>query len=139
MAITTAICNSYKQEVLDGVHQTGDVYKIALYTSAATLGAETKEFTTAGEVKGSGYSSGGLAMVGYRVVSDNGAAVLYWTSNPTWARSTFTARGALIYNATRSSRALAVYDFGADITSTEGPFVVHIQAPTAETGLIVLR
>lgn len=98
MAITAAVCLSYKADLFNGIHQAADVYKIALYTSAATLDASTAAYTATGEVVGSGYSAGGLTLSGFSVTLDTATEILDWTTDPVWNPATITARGALIYN-----------------------------------------
>lgn len=137
MAITAAICNSYKQEIMQGVHEAADTYKIALYTSAATLGASTTVYTSTNEVaNGSGYTTGGATLAGFAVTIDTNTAVLDFTTDPTWPTSTITARGALIYNSTQANKAVCVLDFGADVTSTADTFTVQFPAATAAAGLV---
>lgn len=140
MAITTAICTSFKSDLLAGTHLAADVYKIALFTNAATLGAGTTAYSSTNEVaNGNGYTTGGATLSGYQVVTDGTTVILDWTTDPTWPASTITARGALIYNSTRSNIAVAVFDFGADITSTAGTFTATLPAATAAAGLIKLN
>jgi len=137
MAIQAAICNSYKKEVLDGVHLAADAYKIALFTSAATLSKSTTAYAATNEVaNGNGYTTGGATLAGFTTALDTDTAVLDWTTDPTWPAATITARGALIYNSTRSNKAVAVLDFGADIASTNGTFTVTFPAATAAAGLV---
>lgn len=131
MAITAAICNSYKQEILQGVHQSGDTYKIALFTSSAGLDKNTSSYSSSNEASGTGYSAGGQALSGFTVSISGDTAYIDWTTDPVWSSSTITARGALIYNSTRSNKAVAVLDFGADKTSTSGNFTVQLPAPGA--------
>lgn len=138
MAITQAMCNSFKQDVLNGVHQPGDVYKIALYTSAAALDATTAAYSATNEVVGTGYSAGGATLSGFSVGGSGATAWLDWTTDPSWAASTITARGALIYNTTRSNKAVAVLDFGSDKTSTSGTFTVVLPTPDASNALVRL-
>jgi len=123
MAITAAICNSFKKELLDGsgTHLAADVYKIALYTSDATLNKNTTAYSATNEVGNSGtYAAGGQSLSGFTVVLDGDTAILDWTSNPQWTSATIAAAGALIYNSSRSNKAVAVLDFGGVITSTNG-------------------
>lgn len=137
MAITAGICNSFKQEILQGVHEAADTYKIALYPSTATIGPTTTVYSSTGEVaNGNGYTTGGATLTGFSVTLDTGTAILDWTTDPSWPSSTFTARGALIYNVTQTNKAVAVLDFGADITATNGTFTVTFPAATAAAGLI---
>jgi len=134
MAITTAICNSYKQEILEGVHASTDTYKIALYTSSATLGAGTTAYSSSNEVSGTGYDSGGKTLTGY--VSGLSTSTAYITfSDPSWANSTITARGCLIYNSSKTNKAVACFDFGSDVVSVSGTFTIDLPAAGA-TALI---
>lgn len=137
MAITAAVCNSFKQEILSGVHTNAHTYKIALFTSAATLGATTTTYAATNEVaNGNGYTTGGATLTGFTTSLDSGTAILDFTTDPTWAASSFTARGALIYNSSVSNKAVAVLDFGSDITSTSDTFTVTFPAAVAATGLV---
>lgn len=137
MAIQQSLCNSFKTEALDGVHLAADSYKIALYTSAATLSKATTAYAATNEASGAGYTAGGATLVGRSVVLDVDTAILDFT-DPQWASASITARGALIYNASKSNKAVAVLDFGQDITSTNGLFTVALPAPAAATALIHL-
>ena len=139
MAITTAMCTSFRAEVLQGVHSSADTYKIALYTSAATMDSTTTAYTTTNEVSGVGYTAGGQTLVGFSVTTSGTTAILDWTTDPSWANATITARGAMIYNASKSNKAVAVWDFGADKTSTTGTFAVTFPAPDATNGLIKIK
>jgi hypothetical protein len=137
MAITAALCNSFKQECLAMTpHTAADTYKIALYTSTATLNKSTTAYAATNEVAGAGYTATGAALSGFSVTLDTDTAILDWTTDPTWPAATITARGALIYNSSRSNKAVAVLDFGADIASTNGTFTVQLPAPTAAAGII---
>jgi hypothetical protein len=134
MAITTAICNSYKQEILEGVHSSTDTYKIALFTSSATLGAGTTAYSSSNEVSGTGYDAGGKTLTGY--VSGLSTSTAYITfSDPSWADSTITARGCLIYNSSKTNKAVACFDFGSDVVSVSGTFTIDLPAAGA-TALI---
>lgn len=134
MAITTAITNSYKQEILEGVHASGDTYKVALYTDAATLGASTTAYSSTNEVVGTGYTSGGKTLSGFTTGLNTSVAYLTFT-DPEWLGSTITARGCMIYNASKSNKAVAVFDFGANITSSNGTFTVDF--PTTEGSSLI--
>ena len=138
MAFTgSAICNSFKQELLQGIHLAADAYMIALYTNSAALTKATTAYAATAEVGASGtYVAGGMALVGFTVALDGDTAYIDWTTDPEWTGATITARGALIYNATRANKAVAVIDFGADKTSTAGSFKVQLPAPAAATALI---
>ena len=138
MAITAALCNSFKTELLAMTpHTAADVYKIALYPSTATLSKATTAYSSTGEcANGNGYTTGGATLVGFNVTLDNDTVILDWTTDPTWTTSTITARGALIYNSSRSDKAVAVLDFGSDISSTADTFSIVFPLPAAATGLI---
>lgn len=136
MAITAAFCNSFKQELFDGTHQAGDDYKIALFTSAATLNKSTTAYSTTNEVSGTGYSAGGQSLASRSVSLDGDTAIVDWGTDPSWPNSTITARGALIYNATRSNKACAVLDFGTDVVSSNGTFTVALPAPSAAAAVL---
>ena len=142
MAITTnAICNSFKEELLQGEHDftvsTGDVFKLALYTSAASIGADTTSFTTSNEVANTGqYASGGGALVN-ALVSVNGTTAFVDFNDLSFTGVTLTARGALIYNTSNSNTAVAVLDFGGDKTATAGTFTV--QFPDANDTQAIIR
>ena len=139
MAISQAMCTSFKQELLEAVHNFknsgGDTFKIALYTSSASLGAGTTAYTTSNEVSGTGYTAGGNTLT--RVdPSSSGTTALTDFANSTWSSSTITARGALIYNDTDSDKAGAVLDFGADKVSSGGDFTVSFPAADASNAII---
>ena len=125
MAITSAICNSYKQEILEGVHASTDTYKIALFTDAATLGAATTAYSTTNEVSGAGYTAGGATLSGFSSGLASSTAYLTF-SDPSFSNATITARGCMIYNSSKSNKAVAVFDFGSNITSTSGTFTVDL-------------
>lgn len=137
MAITQAMCSSFKQQLLLGEHDMDtDTIKIALYTSAATLGASTTVYTTSDEVVGTGYTAGGNTLTGASV-SLSGTTAFVDFSDTTWSTATITARGALIYNSSKSNKAVAVLDFGGDKTSTAGNFTV--QFPTNDASSAIIR
>ena len=134
MAITTTMTNSYKQDVLSGTQTSADTYKIALYTSLATLDASTTAYSATNEVVGTNYTAGGATLTGFTTGLSSSTAYLTFT-NPTWSTSTITARGCLIYNSSKSNKSVAAYDFGGDVTSTAGTFTVNFPAAGA-SGLI---
>lgn len=136
MSIVQNITTSYKAEVLQGIHDAADTYKIALYTNAATLGAATTTYTTANEVVGVGYTAGGVTLSGFNVTTSGTTAILDFTTDPFWENATITARGALIYNSSKSNKAVYVLDFGSDITSTNGTFAITLPTPDVANGLI---
>lgn len=130
MAITTAICNSYKQEILEGVHASTDTYKIALYTSSATLGASTTAYSATNEVTGAGYDAGGKTLTGFVSGLSTGTAYITF-DDPSWTSSTITARGCLIYNSSKTNKAVACFDFGSDVISVSGTFTIDLPAAGA--------
>jgi len=138
MAITTAMCSSFKEELLKGVHDfENDTFKMALYTSSATLDASTTAYTVTNEVSGTGYTAGGQDLDS-PTVTLSGTTAFVDFADETWTGASITARGALIYNSTVvGNPAVAVFDFGADKTSTAGDFVV--QFPTADASNAVIR
>lgn len=139
MAITQAICSSFKQELLVGTHNftvtTGDVFKIALYTSAATLGASTTVYSATNEVSGTGYTAGGATLTNVTPVLTGTTAICDF-ADVTWSAATITARGALIYNSTDGNKAVIVLDFGSDKTSTAGDFTIQFPVPDASNAII---
>lgn len=136
MAITSAVCNTFKQELFGGIHDLDtDVIKIALYTSAATLGASTTAYTTSNEVVGAGYVAGGNTLSG-AVISLDGSVAIVDFSDTTWSTATITARGALIYNSSKSNKAIAAIDFGGDKISTSGDFTVVFPAATGTNAIV---
>jgi hypothetical protein len=138
MAISQAMCSSFKAEVLGGVHDLDtDTINIALYTSAATLSAATTAYTTSDEVAGAGYVAGGNTLTGPVITLDGTTAICDFADS-TWVSATITARGAVIYNASKANRAIAVLDFGSDKSSTAGDFTVIMPAAAATTALIRL-
>ena len=136
MAITQAMCSSFKQQILLGEHDLDtDVIKIALYTSAADLSAATTAYSTSNEVVGTGYTAGGNTLAG-ATVSLTGTTAFVDFSDTTWTTATITARGALIYNSSKSDKAIAVLDFGADKTSTAGSFTVQFPANDSSSAIV---
>ena len=142
MAITQALANSFKKQLLDGDHSFAsgsDVYKIALYSSSATLNSATTSYTTGNEVGASGqYTAGGGALVNGGTSIASGVAIVDFADR-SFTGVTLTARGALIYNtsATVANAAVAALDFGADKTATSGTFT--IQFPAFTTAAAILR
>lgn len=154
MPITQAMCTSFKAEVMLAVHDFrptgGDTFKIALYTSAANIDANTTAYTATNEVTGTNYTAGGNSLTNLGVVTSNNTAstgVGFTDFNDTtWTNATITARGALIYNTTPSANsnanttltnaAVAVLDFGSDKTSTDGDFTIIFPTATNTTAII---
>ena len=140
MAITQAMCTSFKKELLEGVHNFknsgGSTFKLALFTSSASLDAATTAYSTSNEVSGTGYSAGGLALT--RVdPSTSGTTALTDFADLTFSTATITANGAVIYNDGASDAAVIVLAFGGDKTSTAGDFT--IQFPTADASNAIIR
>jgi hypothetical protein len=143
MAITQALPNSFKKQLLDGDQDFstagagGDKFKLALYVSTATLGAATTSYTTSGEVSssGTGYTTGGKALVnsGTSVVS---TVAFTDFADLSFANVTLTARGALIYNTSFSNSAVAVLNFTTDKTATAGTFTIQFPAFTSSAAII---
>ena len=143
MAITQAVANSFKKELLEGEHKFqfsgGDSFKLALYSSTATLNSATTAYTSTNEVTASGqYSAGGGALVKPNPSTSvaSGVAIVDF-SDLSFTGVTLTARGALIYNTSTSNAAVAVLDFGSDKTATSGTFT--IQFPAFTTAAAILR
>jgi hypothetical protein len=143
MAITQAMCNSFKQELLVGTHNftasSGDSFKLSLHTSSATLNKSTTAYASSGlnEVaNGNGYTSGGVALTEVTPTLDGDTAITDF-ADASFTTATITARGALIYNDSQSDKAVCVLDFGADKTSTSGTFT--IQFPTADASNAIIR
>jgi hypothetical protein len=134
--MTQAIPTSFKAEILQGIHDSADTYKIALYTSASTLDATATAYTTTNEVSGVGYTSGGQVLSGFSVTTSGTTAILDFTTDPSWENATITARGALIYNASKANKAVMVLDFGSDKSNSEGTFTIRLPLPDATNGLI---
>ena len=141
MAITHAVCTSFKQEILVEGHDftatTGDTFKIALYSSDATLSASTTAYSDTNEVSDSGtYSAGGGSLTSATPTTSGTTAICDFT-DISFTSATITARGALVYNSTNSNKAVCVLDFGGDKTSTSGTFT--IQFPAADSSNAILR
>ncbi len=141
MAITTALCTSFKQELMEAVHNFknsgGSTFNLALYTSSASLGAGTTAYTTSNEVSGTNYTAKGASLT--RVdPSTSGTTALTDFADLTFSNATVTARGALIFNDSASGDpAVCALDFGGDKTSTAGDFT--IQFPTADASNAIIR
>ena len=139
MAITSAICTSFKQELLVGTHNftasSGNSFKLALYTSSASLDASTTAYTTSNEVSGTNYTAGGNALTNVTPTTSGTTAIVDF-ADLTFGTATVTARGCLIYNDTQSDKSVAAIDFGGDKTSTAGNFTIVFPSPTA-TGAII--
>ena len=143
MAISQAICDSFKQEIFEAVHNFtapgGNTFYLALYTSAADIGAATTAYTSSGEVSSTGtnYPAAGSALTSLGVGLASSTAFLDF-ADLTFPNVTLTARGCLIYNYTEAGKSVAAFDFGSDKTATDGDFTVIFPAPTATTAVIRL-
>ena len=154
MAITQALCTSFKQEILQGIHNftngsgggtttstgTGNTFKIALFTSSASLGAGTTAYADSNQVSGTGYSAGGNTLTNVTPTTSSTTALTDF-ADTTWSSSTITARGALIYNSSTTAgsanRAVAVVDFGSDKTTSAADFTITF--PTADASSAIIR
>ncbi len=144
MAITSAICNSFKQEILEAEHNftasTGNTFNLALYDSDASLGAGTTAYTTSEEItntSGTAYSAKGKALTSVTPTLDSSTAVCDF-ADVSWTSASFTARGCMIFNDSHSTDAsVCVIDFGGDKTATSGTFT--IQFPTADATNAIIR
>ena len=140
MAITQTLTDTFLQDCLDGGHNLGNggnTLKIALYTSSASLGATTSAYTTSNEVSGTGYTAGGATLSSQAVAFDSSNNVAYFdAADPAFTTATITARGALIYNNSKSNASIAVLDFGSDFTSTAGTFTVQLPSAAHNTAII---
>ncbi len=144
MAITQAMCTSFKTQLLEGKHDFtngADAYKLALFTSSATLSAATTDYSTTNEVSGTGYTAGGGALVNVTPTS-SGTTAFTDFNDLTFSSSTITANGAMIYNTqtgggTGTTDSVVILAFGSDKTSTNGDFT--IQFPTADATNAIIR
>ena len=154
MAITQAMCTSFKQEILQGIHNftsgsgggtstttgTGNAFKVALYTSSATMSASTTAYSATNEVSGTAYSAGGNALTNVTPTTSSTTALTDFADS-TWSSSTITARGALIYNSSTTgvsaNRGVLVLDFGSDKSSSSGDFTIVF--PTADSSSAIIR
>ena len=141
MAISQAVANSFKKEILEGIHDLesgGDTFQLALYTSVATLSSATTSYTTSSEVAASGeYAAGGGVLQSQQVSLATGGVAIVDFADLSFTGVTLTARGALIYNTTEAKKAVCVLDFGSDKTATSGTFT--IQFPQFNSSSAILR
>jgi hypothetical protein len=140
MAITQALCTSFKSELMTATHDftasTGNTFKIALFTSTASLDADTTAYATTNEVTGTGYTAGGASLTNVTPTTSGTTAYTDF-SDVTWSNSTITANGALIYNSTNDDAAVCVLSFGADKSSSSGDFTITF--PTADASNAIIR
>ena len=142
MAISSAVCNSFKQEILVGTHNftasSGNAFKLALYQSDASLGAGTTAYSTSEEItntSGSAYTAGGKAITSVTPVLDGSTAVCDF-ADISFTSASFTANGCLIYNSTNSNKAVCVVAFGGDKTVSSGTFTIQFPAAGASTAIV---
>ena len=142
MAITSAVCNSFKAEVLQALHNftasSGNSFKLALYTSSATLNKSTTAYSSSNEISntsGSAYSAGGKTIVSVTPVLDGSTAVCDF-ADISFTSASFTANGCLIYNDTQADKAVCVVAFGGDKTVSSGTFTIQFPAAGASTAIV---
>ena len=142
MTISSAVCNSFKQEILVGTHNftasSGNAFKLAMYTSSASLGAGTTAYATTNEItnaSGSAYSAGGKTIVSVTPVLDGSTAVCDF-ADISFTSASFTANGCLIYNDTQADKAVCVVAFGGDKTVSSGTFTIQFPAAGASTAIV---
>ena len=142
MAIASAVCNSFKQEILVGTHNftasSGNAFKLALYTSSASLGAGTTAYSSSNEISntaGSAYSAGGKTIVSVTPALDGSVAVCDF-ADISFTSASFTANGCLIYNDTQADKAVCTVAFGGDKTVSSGTFTIQFPAAGASTAIV---
>ena len=148
MAISQTLATSFKVEILDGIHNFGvgvirastaaDTFKIALYSTLATLDAATTVYTTLNEVTGTGYVAGGNTLVISQAPTSTSSETVAWLNfaNSSWTSASFSADGALIYNSTQGNKAVAVLNFGSTKTTANQTFTVTFPASTSDAAII---
>ena len=148
MSIGQTLTTSFKVQILDGIHNFGvgvirattaaDTFKIALYSTLATLNSTTTVYTTQDEVTGTGYVAGGNTLVISQAPTSTNTETVAWLNfeNSSWANATFSADGALIYNSTQGNKAVAVLNFGSTKTTANQTFTVTFPASTSSAALI---
>ncbi len=142
MTISSAVCNSFKQEILVGTHNftasSGNAFKLAMYTSSASLGAGTTAYSDTNEISntsGSAYSAGGKVIVSVTPALDGSTAVCDF-ADISFTSASFTANGCLIYNDTQADKAVCVVAFGGDKTVSSGTFTIQFPAAAASTAIV---
>lgn len=141
--ITQCLCNSFREELFQGVHNFsavgGDVFKIALYADNAQIGATTTAYTVSGEVLATGYTTGGEILTGQSITvaqPQTGPQTYITFDNAEWTGTDIVARGALIYNSSQSNKAVLVLNFGLDVSATDGVFTITMPVAAPNTALI---
>ena len=141
MAISQAMCTSFKQALLDGEmdfsSDTSQTFKIALYTSSADLSASTTAYSTTNQISGTGYTAGGNTLTIASNSTTSGTTAFVDFSDTSWTSSSITARGSLIYKSGGTDPSIAVLDFGEDKSSVSGTFTVTF--PTADADNAIIR
>ena len=142
MAIASAVCNSFKQEILVGTHNftasSGNAFKLALYTSSASLGAGTTAYSTSNEISntsGSAYTAGGKVIVSVTPALDGSTACCDF-ADISFTSASFTANGCLIYNDTQADKAVCAVAFGSDKTVSSGTFTIQFPAADASNAIV---
>ena len=139
MANTQAFPTQAKVELLIGTHNftasTGDTFKIALYTSSATYGAATTAYSATNEISGTGYTAGGATLTSITPTTSSTAGVCDF-NDISWTSASFTANGAIIYNSSKSNKAVAILAFGADQTVSSGTFTIVFPTPDSSNAII---
>lgn len=137
--ISTAMCTSFKSELMSALHNFnnpgGNTFKIALYTSSATLGAATTAYSATNEVTGTGYTAGGNTLTSVSPTTSGTTAYVDF-ADTTWSSSTITANGALIYNANSSNASVITLAFGSDKSSSNGDFQIVFPVANATAAII---
>jgi hypothetical protein len=137
--MSQVVCNSFKVELFKAIHDfsasTGDTFKIALYTSASTIGAATTVYTTTNEAVGTGYTAGGATLTSVTPSLDGNTVVMDF-ADVTISTVTLTYRRALIYNSTKANRAVAVFDFGSDRVISGGNLIIQMPIPDASSAIL---
>jgi hypothetical protein len=148
LSIGQTLATSFKVEILDGIHNFGvgvirattaaDTFKIALYSTLATLNSTTTVYTTQDEVTGTGYVAGGNTLVISQAPTSTNTETVAWLNfeNSSWANATFSADGALIYNSTQGNKAVAILNFGSTKTTANQTFTVTFPASTSSAAII---
>jgi len=148
LAISQTLATSFKVEILDGIHNFGvgvirastaaDTFKIALYSTLATINDTTTVYTTQDEVTGTGYTAGGNTLVISQVPTSTSTETTAWLNfdNSSWTTASFSADGALIYNSTQGNKAVAVLNFGGTKTATAQTFTVTFPASSSDAAII---
>lgn len=141
MASTTAICSSFKQQLLEAQHDfntAGHVFRWALYTDTATHGAATTAYTATNEISGSGYTALGVTTANAEPTLDGTTAILDWP-DPTWTTATFSAYSTMLFNDTHASNgSVAIWNFGGVQTASGGDFILQLPAAAAATAILRL-